>query len=82
MDLDGFGRGCFLNKAWVIPNNLDGSWGLIGESIDAKGWKVELIVGNGGDEVNKVGLYLFCSMCSSFVFSFRISCSFRSNFGP
>ena len=41
MDLDAFGRGCFLNKVCVIPNNLDGSWGLIGESIGVKGWKAD-----------------------------------------
>ena len=82
MDLDAFGRGCFLNKVWVIPNNLDGSWDLIGESIVAKGWKAGLIVGNGGDMVNKVGLCLFSSICSSSVLSFRISFSFLSNSGP
>ena len=82
MDLDAFGRGCFLNKVWVIPNHLDWFWGLIEESIGAKGWKAGLIVGNGGDEVNKVGLCLFNSTCSSSVFSFRISFSFLSKSGP
>ena len=83
MDLDAFGRGCFLNKVCVIiPNNLDRSWGLIGESIDSKGWKAGLIVGNGGKVVNEVGLCLSNSICLSSVLSFQISFSFLSNSGP
>ena len=70
------GRGCFLNKVWVMPNNLDGSWGLIGESIGAKGWKVGLIVGNSGEVVNNVGLYLSNSICSGSALSFQISFSY------
>ena len=68
MDLDAFGRGCFLNKVWVIPNNLDESCGFIGERIGVKGWKAGLIVGNSGDVVNKVALCLSSSIYSSSVF--------------
>ena len=82
MDLDGFGRGCFLNKVCVMPNNLDGSCGLIVESIGTNGWKVGLIVGNGGEVVNKVGLCLSNSIYSSSALSFRISFSFLLNSGP
>ena len=76
MDLDGFGRGLFLNKVCVMPNNLDGSCGFIGESIGAKGWKAGLMVGNGGEVVNNVGLCRSDSICSSFAFNFLIFFSF------
>ena len=65
-----------------MPNNLDGSCGLMGESISAKGWKAGLMGGNGGEVVNNVGLCLSDSICSSSAFNFRISFSFLLNSGP
>ena len=59
-----------------MPNNLDGSCGLMGESIGAKGWKAGLMVGNGGEVVNNVGLCFSVSICSSSAFNFLISFSF------
>ena len=41
-----------------MPYNLDRSCSFMGESIGAKGWKAGLMVGNGGEVVNNVGLYL------------------------
>ena len=59
-----------------MPNNLDGSCGFMGESIGAKGWKAGLMVGNGGEVVNNVGLCHSDSICSSSAFNFLISFSF------
>ena len=59
-----------------MPNNLDGSYGFMGESIGAKGWNAGLRGGNGGKVVNNVGLCLSDSICSSLAFNFLISFSF------
>ena len=38
LGLGGGGKGLSLKRVWVMQNNLEGSYCLMGESIEAKGW--------------------------------------------
>ena len=62
-------------NSWSLATHL--WWGMSSnvnhnaEDGFVEGWKAGLIVGNSGEVVNKVGLCLSNSICSSFVLSFR-----------